>query len=143
MRRKVTNLVAFIILLIALIGCSNEVPKEFDLKDLTRVDVQIQANGNSEDDLIIAEKDKINDLRKAFGEINWEPNVKAEMSRKEDVIATLFFTFDKNMPERLCEYFIWFNQGGGTATFIDKEKNTFGTLDKENTKTVKDILLNT
>ncbi|WP_257582362.1 hypothetical protein [Lederbergia panacisoli] len=63
------------------------------------------------------------------------------MTRKEDVKATLFFAFDKNMPERLFEYFIWFNVGDASATIIDREKNALGTLDKEGSQTLKELLL--
>ncbi|MFK9093060.1 hypothetical protein [Bacillus salipaludis] len=137
----ISNLSIIFTIVAALIGCSSKGPIEFDLKQLTRVDVQILTDENSDNEIIITEEEKIKALREVFANIDWEQNVKAKMSRKEDVKATLFFTFDKNMPERLVEYFIWFNQGNASATIIDKEKNTYGTLDKENAKTLKDILL--
>ncbi|WP_243459248.1 hypothetical protein [Metabacillus bambusae] len=90
----------------------------------------------------MTEEEKIKALREVFAKIEWEQNVKAQMARKEDVKATLFFTFDKNMPERLFEYFIWFNQGNASATIIDREMNALGTLDKEDAQTLKDILVN-
>lgn len=62
------------------------------------------------------------------------------MDRKEDVKATLFFEFDKNMPERLVEYFIWFNQGDVTSTIIDRDKHAYGHLDKEHTQKLKELL---
>ncbi|MFJ5714313.1 hypothetical protein [Neobacillus sp. NPDC093127] len=142
MKKVLMNLSIFTIFLITLIGCSKEVPKEFDWNQLTRVDVQIITGEHSDNEIIITEKEKIKTLRKVFAQIEWEQNVKAKMSRKEDVKAILFFTFDKNMPERLFEYFIWFNQGDASATIIDSEKNALGTLDKENAQTLKAILLN-
>lgn len=136
------NLSMFTIFLITLIGCSNEVPKEFDLNQLTRVDIQIFADEQSDNEIIISEEEKIKTLREVFAKIEWELKVKAKMARKEDVKATLFFTFDKNMPEKLFEYFIWFNQGDASVTIIDREKNALGTLEKEDAQTLKDILLN-
>jgi len=136
------NLSMFTIFLITLIGCSNEVPKEFDLNQLTRVDIQIFADEHSDNEIIISEEEKIKTLKEVFAKVEWEQNVKAKMARKEDVKATLFFTFDKNMPERLFEYFIWFNQGDASVTIIDREKNALGTLEKEDAQTLKDILLN-
>ncbi|MED4452177.1 hypothetical protein [Metabacillus fastidiosus] len=132
----------FIIFTIAatLIGCSEEVPKEFDLNQLTRVDVHVSTDENNE--IIITEEEKIKVLRDILAKVDWEQGVKAEMSRKEDVKATLFFTYDKNMPERLFEYFIWFNEGDVSVTIIDREKNAYGRLEKEDAKTLKDILLN-
>jgi len=142
MKKILMNLSMFTIFLITLIGCSNEVPKEFDLNQLTRVDIQIFADEQSDNEIIISEEEKIKTLREVFAKIEWELKVKAKMARKEDVKATLFFTFDKNMPEKLFEYFIWFNQGDASVTIIDREKNALGTLEKEDAQTLKDILLN-
>jgi len=142
MKKILMNLSMFTIFLITLIGCSNDVPKEFDLNQLTRVDIQIFADEQSDNEIIISEEEKIKTLREVFAKIEWELKVKAKMARKEDVKATLFFTFDKNMPEKLFEYFIWFNQGDASVTIIDREKNALGTLEKEDAQTLKDILLN-
>lgn len=64
------------------------------------------------------------------------------LTRKEDVKVTLFFQIDKNMPEKLVEYLIWFNQSNETATVIAKNENSYGTVNKENTQTLKEIVLN-
>lgn len=142
MKKILNNLSIFPIFLTTLIGCSNEVPKEFDLNQLTKVNVQLFIDGNSDNEIIITEEKKIKALREAFEKIDWEQDAKGEMVQKEDVKVSLFFTFDKNMPERLIEYFIWFNQGDATATIIDREKNIYGTLDKVDAQTLKNRLLN-
>lgn len=50
---------------------------------------------------------------------------------KEDVLAILSYIYDKNMPERLYEYRIWFNVND-TGTFIsNNEKEGYGMLDGE------------
>lgn len=141
MKRNFVILSLFTIILITLIGCSNEVPEEFDLNQLTRVDVQIFTGENSDNETIMTEEENIKALRGLFAKIEWEQNVKSEMARKEDVKATLFFTTDKNMPERLFDFFIWFNQGVASATIIDREKNALGTLDKEDAQKLKNILV--
>ncbi|MEH7441307.1 hypothetical protein V7201_03140 [Bacillus sp. JJ1122] len=141
MKRNFVVLSIFTIILITIIGCANEVPEEFDLNQLTRVDVQIFTGENSDNEIIITEEEKIKALRDLFAGIEWEQNVKSEMARKEDVKATLFFTIDKNMPERLYDYLIWFNQDVASATVIDREKNALGTLDKEDAQKLKDILM--
>lgn len=143
MKRILINIFIFTISVITLIGCSNNnFLKEFDLNQLTRVDVQIFTGEKSDTETIISEEEKIVTLRELFAKVEWEENVKAEMARKEDVKSTLFFTNDKNMPERLIEYYIWFNQGGTIATIMDREKNALGTLDKEDAQTLKDTLVN-
>ena len=112
------------------------------MSQLTRVDVQeINSDQSFGDDETIADKETVNLLWKAFEEINWEQNIKSEMSRIEDVEATLFFDFDKNMPERLVVYSIWFNQSTETSTIIVRDENLYGSLDKENTKILKENFL--
>jgi hypothetical protein len=53
--------------------------------------------------------------------VTWEPNTKADMARREDAIATFFVQEEKNMPERLYEYRIWFE--GEIATIISSKEN--------------------
>ncbi|MBS4202262.1 hypothetical protein KHA93_21865 [Bacillus sp. FJAT-49732] len=142
MKINIINLSLLTILLTTLISCSNEAPKVLDLNQLTRVDVQIFTGENSDNEIIIAEEEKIKTLREVFAKIDWDKNEKAEMARKKDVKATLFFTFDKNMPERLFEYFIWFNLSDGSATIFDREKNALGTLENKDAQTLKEMLLN-
>jgi len=79
---------------------------------------------------MITDEDSVDSLRETFEQIKWEQNVKAEMSRIEDVTATLFFDFDKNMPERLVEYAIWF-ESAENITILNREEHAYGTLDNE------------
>ena len=73
--------------------------------------------------------------------MKWEPNTEAKMARKEDLLVTLFYTVDKNMPERVYEYKIWFNQNE-TATMITNHENEgYGTLDQHNSRNLKNVLL--
>ena len=112
------------------------------MQQLTRVDVQVVKPDESYDEeVIFSNKEDIDLLRKIFEQIKWQQNVKAEMDRKEDVKATLFFEVDKNMPERLVEYFIWFNQGDDTSTIIDRDKHAYGHLDKEHNYKFKRIVV--
>ncbi|MFY3791627.1 hypothetical protein ACOQFO_08005 [Ureibacillus sp. MALMAid1270] len=74
--------------------------------------------------------------------MNWQPNAEPKMSREPDVEAVFFYNFDENMPERLVNYQIWFNQGNDTATIISDHANEgFGTLDKGNAESLKDVFI--
>lgn len=118
---------------VLLVGCT----KNETIEKLTRVDVfKVTVDGNYADEIIIADLNKIDELSLAFDRIEWERNVKAEMSRREDVKAVLFWEDDVNMPERLEEYKIWF-EGNGTSTII--EGDSYGRLDKEGTSILKDV----
>ncbi|MBX9974832.1 hypothetical protein [Cytobacillus firmus] len=136
---KQNPIILFIITILLLIGCSNGASNKFDLNQLTRVDF---IDGNRDEEIIVTEKEKIKTLRDIIGKIEWEENIKPQMDEKEDVIATLFFTYDKNMPERLTEYSIWFSKKDGSAAIFHREKNALGTLDKENAKILKELINN-
>ncbi|WBL13614.1 hypothetical protein [Sutcliffiella sp. NC1] len=131
----------FPILIVALIGCTNSETNQFDPNDLKRVDVLITEE-NIGDTTTIMEAEKLKALKEVFANIVWQENVKAQMARKEDVKATLFFKTEQNSPERLVEYFIWFNENDVSTTIIDREHHSYGTLPTEDTKILKDILLN-
>ena len=142
---KKTNVycIIFIIFVLFLIGCANKDPNNYDLDQLTRVDVEVvKADESYEEAFIITDGETVDVLRKVFKQVKWEPNAEPKMARKEDVKATLFFKYDKNMPERLFEYQIWFNQSNNTATILSNNvKEGLGMLDKENAQIVENILL--
>ncbi|MFF5400191.1 hypothetical protein ACFY5J_22890 [Peribacillus butanolivorans] len=122
--------------MLLLVGCKGE-----DTEQLTRVDVQkIDAEGKYEEALMITDNESIELLSEAFKQIKWD-NRMVKMARKPDLNATLFYTFDENMPERIVEYEIWFNENG-TATIISNNDNkSYGELDNESAKTLINILL--
>ncbi|GHI01215.1 hypothetical protein [Neobacillus kokaensis] len=143
MKRTDIYLIISITFAMFLIGCTNKTPNEFNLNQLIRVDVEVVKDESYEEALVIADKETIDVLRKTFKQIKWEPDIEPKIARKEDVKATLFFKYDENMPERLFEYGIWFNQSNDTATIIsNNEKEGYGTLDKNNAKTLENILFN-
>ncbi|MFJ7405883.1 MULTISPECIES: hypothetical protein [unclassified Lysinibacillus] len=127
-----------------LMGCINKVPNKFDLKQLTRIDIEeVKADGSYGESVMITEEKTLEIIRKIFKQIKWEPNVESKMAREKDIKATLFYKYDENMPERLFEYQIWFNQKNDTATIIsNNEKEGYGNLDKENAQALENILLN-
>ncbi|WP_416118278.1 hypothetical protein [Peribacillus butanolivorans] len=110
-----------------------------DTEQLTRVDVQkIDAEGKYVEALMITDNESMELLSEAFKQIKWD-NRMVKMARKPDLIATLFYTFDENIPERIVEYEIWFNENG-TATIISNNENkSYGELDNESAKTLINI----
>ncbi len=144
MKKMIMSLTIILISTLLLIGCSNDEEKlsKVNVEQLTRVDVQVVKSDESYDEAVmITDKDTVDSSRKLFEQIEWQQNVKAEMGRREDVIVTLFFSYDENMPGKLVEYFIWFNHGNETATIIDRIENAYGTLDKENATILKELVL--
>lgn len=135
MKKLMSIILLFVIIL--LVACSGQ-----EKGELTRVDVQkVDTEGKHEEVVMITDNESIELLKKALKQIKWDNSV-VNMARKVDVKATLFYTFDENMPERLIEYEIWFNENAGTATIVSNNKNqSYGELDKENTNILRKILL--
>ncbi|CAH0317668.1 hypothetical protein [Peribacillus simplex] len=134
--RKIINFTFLFAFMLLLVGCMGE-----DTGQLTRVDVQKNdAEEKYEEALMITDNESIELLSEAFKQIKWD-NRMVKIARKPDLKATLFYTFDENMPARLVEYEIWFNESG-TATIISNNENkSYGELDKESAKTLINILL--
>lgn len=124
---------AFILLLLmVLAGCNNPL--------LTRIDVYKVGDTESEE-IIISDNKELTAIESVFGEIIWEPNTKASMERNEDVKAVFFIQKEKNMPEKLTEYKIWFD--GSSATFISSNpEESYGRLlDKKKSSYLKSKFL--
>lgn len=120
---------------IILVACSE---KE---EQLSRVDVKkVNEKGNYEDVILITDKEQIVLISNILERVSWEPNADVELSRKEDVLANLLYTFEKNKPEKLYEYKFWFNKNETTTIINTNEKERYGTLDKENSQSLKNTL---
>lgn len=110
---------------------------------LTRIDVQkVNEEGNYEDIQIIADKEKINFVEKSLDNVRWEPQTEVNLLKKEDALVTAFYTYDENMPERLNEYKIWFEENDTVTIISNKEEEGYGRLDKENAQNLQNILFN-
>jgi len=110
------------------------------LSDLTRIDVKFKSN-KSETEKIITDSYVLDEVRGNYNNIRWEENVKPSMDREPDVKATFFYQYDKNQPEYLVEYFIWFDESVD-ATIIDPQKHRYGRLDSENGKKLRELFMN-
>lgn len=127
------------LMMFVLLGCSNAVSPT-----LTRVYFEItNPEAESKGTWMILDEQSLSDIDQAFKEINWEPNKMPSMFREEDVQVTLWWETDKNMPERLYEYRIWFN-ADNTATIIgESDKEGYGHLSQDQTLVLQELLLDT
>ncbi|MEH7380888.1 hypothetical protein V7138_10445 [Bacillus sp. JJ1533] len=132
------GLTTILVLGVILVACSG---KE---RQLIRADVQkVNQEGNYEDDVImITDKEKLDSIKRSLENVIWDPHTKAEMARNEDILATLFYTFDGNMPERLYQYRIWFSVNNATIISNNDNEGYGRILDKEIVSELKENLLN-
>jgi hypothetical protein len=130
---SLTLLLFFLLLLTA---CSEK------QKLLTRIDVQkLNENGVYEDVALIVDEEKLENIKKSFDKVKWNPNAEMKQASKADYVMTFFYEEEKNMPERLYEYQIWFVDNG-TATLLSSEVSEgYGRLAKEHAEGLKTVLL--
>ncbi len=129
MNKKALILVFLFILL--LVGCLGG-PGELTRIDILAVDKEMH----------IQDAEKINRIKSIMKEVDWNPNKVYDMSREGDVKTIFFFDFDKNLPEKLIDYEIWWNQSNGSAIIGSSEKEEgYGKLNKENSKKLEKELM--
>lgn len=102
--------------------------------ELTRIDIE---RYNEDRVFTIMDRTTINTIKSTLAHVKWSPNVEVKMARREDVAITLFYQFDKNMPERLYTHKIWFNSDSTATIISDNEKQGFGTLNKYHAPALK------
>ena len=138
--KNTISLIYLLFLVIILVACSVEE------EQLTKVDVQkTDKEGNYEDKIVIVDKEKIDLIKKFLENTKWKPNTKAEMARKEDILATLYYTNNTNGTtsfKKKYQYRIWFNANETAIIISSNQTEGYGTLDKENSQNLKKILLN-
>lgn len=123
------------VFLLLMVGCTT---KGKGKGKLTRIDVFI---GNQEE-THIQDKSTLDLVEKISAKVKWEPNTFPKIGQEADVKVVFFYEVKKNLPEKLTEYEIWFNEDTGTAAIIStNEKEGYGTLDKENTAALKNIFI--
>lgn len=119
-----------------LIGCSNEAPKEFDLDQLTRLDVRETTSTTGF--VIMAEKD-LDTIRETFKKVQWEPDAMVDIQPDRKLEATFFYTYDENMPERLFDYEVYLKEGI-ISLQSEKQEEGYGTLSKAQSEKLKKLL---
>lgn len=119
-----------------LAACSNEA-------SLTRVDVQLASQYDTYEDVKkIMDPEALESLEKVIQEVEWDNTITVDMARQPDVKAVLFYQEEKEMPERLVRFDVWFNEEAGTATIVsDKENQGYGKADQEQAEVLRELLL--
>ncbi|MDT0163323.1 MULTISPECIES: hypothetical protein [Bacillus] len=111
--------VIWVFALLLLTGCHDQ-----KYGELTRIDI---IEKGKEKEHIQVDEELIN-IEKKMSQIEWVPNMKPEMERELDAEAHFFFTEDKNEPETIATYHIWFN--GKNAEILSNDKREgFGRLE--------------
>jgi hypothetical protein len=121
--------------ILTLLGCSQlDETKSKDMKFLSRIDIAF-LNGEQR---MILDNAVIDQIKPMIQEIKWENQNNIPIRNKAAAQITLFYLFDKNMPERLESFSIWFKQTG--AILYNHEEDLYGKLDQNQSNVLKNIL---
>jgi len=111
--------------------------------NLIRVNVQEFSAEGTEDvnsEVIISEDKKLNELENLINNIEWEENSNNNLNDTKFVKATFFYEHDKNKPELLVEYNIFFDERDNSILVHDKDSKKYGIVDKTNAIKFKKII---
>ncbi|KOP81501.1 hypothetical protein LIS82_07420 [Cytobacillus solani] len=125
-------LYSFIILtFLALFGCNNS-------SNVEKISIQhLNSDGTIENSFEIDNKEKITNILKILDNIKWEKNTKVEMSRKEDIIITLYYKKEKEV-EIKHELRVWFS----VKAEIKSSEEGYGKLSEIDAKKLKELVSN-
>ncbi|MEE6452804.1 hypothetical protein RAH41_19755 [Gottfriedia acidiceleris] len=118
-----------------LVSCTSEGKGQ-----LTRIDIDVLVK--NQEPTIIQNKETLVLIENLSKKIKWQQRQNLSIAREPDVNAVFFYEVEKNMPEELYEYKIWFNETGTATIISDDKKEGYGELDKNNAKTLKKYLFN-
>ncbi|WP_025783350.1 hypothetical protein [Sporosarcina sp. D27] len=139
--KVVWNIIFLLVLVFVTTACSEQ-SVEKEKGRLVRIDVQqVDEHGNKGEEKILVENDDLEAAQKAFVNTEWQSNTKADMARAEDVLATFFYDKDKNMPESLVQYRIWFEEDDSATIISNNEDESYGRMNAENAQILKNLFL--
>ncbi|GKV70337.1 hypothetical protein NCCP2716_28350 [Sporosarcina sp. NCCP-2716] len=128
-----------IMLGILLTACSGQ-SAEQEKGKLLRIDVQlVDEDGNKGEEGILVDEDDLEAAQNALGNTEWQPNTAQKMARMKDAVAMFFYEKDKNLPESLIEYHIWFEEDDSALLVSNDEDENFGQLNPENAQILKNL----
>ncbi len=139
MRNKITLFFLFLLVVMALLACSQEVERKYDI--VNRVDVYEQLEGEtSEVSWMITDQKKVDEIIGIFGEITWVEGITISENNPIDMTLKFFYEIDSNMPERLVDYELKFRSVDHSATIFDRENDRFGIIDSKTTLGLKELI---
>ena len=134
--RKLFLMFSFVLLA----SCGREVQQHFE----TIQRATIESVGNTDkietEEVMIFNAEELENIQNYLVQIDWQPNIKPEMARYEDIYLKLFVEVEQNMPERIDEYRIWFEQDHSITILSTVEKEGFGRMPAQYAKPFQQLL---
>ncbi|WP_225223840.1 DUF4362 domain-containing protein [Solibacillus merdavium] len=132
------RILVFAVLLL-LVGCTDE-QNDSGLIQRAVIERVVSDNNIGTEEIMVFDQEELDDIQGYLSETKWQPNVEAEMARKEDVVLRLFIELEKNLPERINTYRIWYEQDQSMTILSNVETEGYGRLNAEFGKPFKELL---
>ncbi|MCH7322537.1 DUF4362 domain-containing protein [Solibacillus sp. MA9] len=110
-----------------LVACSDKEP----INEIKRVQLE---KVNTPEEIQVFEQPELAFISEQLQKVKWQPNVKAEMARIEDIQLQLFIEREPNMPEYIITYRIWIEKNQSLTIISSDEKEGYGRLDSKKAK---------
>lgn len=115
------------------------IQKEDDV--ITKANVIIYTGGKTSSEKEITDIKTLESLQRVREQIKWNRYIEVKMARQEDAKLVIFKQGKQQMPEKVIQYRIWFEHTDVGATIISNDPaENVGTLNKNNAKTLEDII---
>ena len=125
--------------LLLLVGCTDE-QNDSGLIQRAVIERVVSDQNIGAEEIMVFDQEELDDIQGYLSETKWEPNVKPELARQEDLVLRLFIELEKNMPERIYEYRIWYGQDQSMRILSNIETEGYGRLNAEFGKPFKELL---
>ncbi|MEK4386113.1 DUF4362 domain-containing protein [Solibacillus sp. FSL W7-1464] len=122
-------------LLLLLAGCNDTMQHSATLEWAV-----INVKNSAADEIIIHDPKELEDITSYLSKTDWQPNTEPKMATHEDIILSLFIEVEQNMPERINEYQIWFEEDNSMTIMSNVKSEGFGKLQGKFGKPFKELL---
>jgi hypothetical protein len=111
---------------VLLAGCEREI----NLETIQWATIESVGNNNNieTEEIMIFKAEELESIQNYLSQIDWKPHIQPEMGRYEDIYLKLFVEVEQNMPERIDEYRIWFEQDHSMTILSTVENEGFGRM---------------
>lgn len=122
-------------LLLLLVGCNDNGQLSETLEWAV-----INVKNSAAEEIIIHDPKELEEISSYLSKVDWQPNTEAKMATHEDLLLSLFIEVEQNMPERINEYQIWFEEDNSMTIMSNVKSEGFGKLKGKFGKPFKDLL---
>ncbi|MGN7477341.1 DUF4362 domain-containing protein [Solibacillus silvestris] len=132
------RILVFAVMLL-LVGCTDVVQHPEKIERAV-IETKVDGEKGQTEEIMVFDAEELEDIRHYLSQTDWQPNTKPDMARHEDVNLKLFVEAEQNMPERIDDYLIWFEQNDSMTIISNVEAEGFGRLAAKYGKPFKQLL---